>query len=325
MSPQVSVIIPVYNTARYLSRCCESLFRQTLQSIEYIFVDDASTDDSGEAILQVLANYPDRIHQTRLLTHEVHQGVSAARQHGLEIAKGEYVIHCDSDDWVEPSMYERLYKEAKASQADVVTCGYVIESTKGVKYGQVSALLVETGVLPFSISPQTGALWNKLVRRQLILEHQLQFPVNISWGEDLCFSLKTLMLSSKTARVDLPLYHYVQQEESLTHDITPTLVRDLLKCGHVIESFLHKQKLFQLYEFQLNWLKFQLKQYLLLFPETRDVDSWRTTYPECDKYILRFPSPLYLKVVSWLIVHRCTPVASFLLQLKDCLSSHPRA
>lgn len=325
MSPQVSVIIPVYNAARYLSRCCESLFGQTMSDMEYVFVDDASTDGSGEVILQVLANFPGRIHQVRLLTHDVHKGVGSARQLGLEIARGEYIIHCDSDDWVEPTMYEQLYTKAKTSQADVVACGYVVEYSNGAKTSQVSALSIQTEDIPFSISPQTGAMWNKLVRRQLILENQLQFPANISWGEDLCFSLQTLLLSSKTERVDLPLYHYVQQEDSLTHDINPSLVQDLLKCGNVIEHFLREKKQIQRYEFQVNWLKFQLKQYLLIFPETRNITTWRLTYPESNKDILHYQSPLYLKVVSWLIALRCTPIATFLLRLKDCLSSHPKA
>lgn len=321
MSPQVSVIIPVYNTARYLCRCCESLFGQTLSDMEFVFVDDASSDNSGEVILQVLANFPDRIHQVRLYTHDVHQGVGATRQHGLEVARGEYVIHCDSDDWVEASMYEQLYNHAKKTGADVVSCGYEVEPFGDGPNTQVSALSPNYDTLAFSIGPQTGSLCNKLVRRQFIEEHHLQIPKDICWGEDLCFSLKALILSKKTERIDQPLYHYVQQKDSITHDISPALCQDLLKCGSNIESFLREEHLLPKYEFQLNWLKFQLKQYLLIYPETRDVPTWSKTFPESNKHICRFHAPFYLKMASWLISHHLSPVANILLLLKDKLST----
>lgn len=319
MSPQVSVIIPVYNAARYIGRCSESLFGQSLQSIEFVFVDDASTDGSILVVLQTLMRYPNRKDQVRFLTMDSHRGTGAVRQLGLETVTGEYIIHCDSDDWVESTMYEQLYRKAKESKSDIVTCGYIVESFDNKKYRQESALSPNNSTTLFSISPQTGSLCFKLIRRQFIIDNQIQIPEDISWGEDLCFSLKALILSSKTECIESPLYHYVQQPDSLTHGITASLCQDLLKCGIVIEAFLKEKNLLQLYKFQLNWLKFQLKQYLLIYPETRSFSLWCKTYPESHKNVWGYSSPFYLKVISWFIAHGQYFLAERLLTIKDGL------
>jgi len=325
MVPKISVIIPIYNDAPHLARCCKSLFEQSFLSLEFVFVDDCSTDGSLQIVRNTLALYPHRQHQVVLLSLESHKGVGAARQLGLENASGEYVIHCDSDDWIEPSMYDELYKKACSTKADIVTCGFFVDTSDGETLKKVHALLVDTNNLPFSISPQTGSIWSKLVRRQFIVDNNLRIPDDIMWGEDLCFSLPSLLLSKKTERIDKPLYHYVQQKKSLTHDISPALCTDLLKCGEKVESFLIERELLSLYEFQLNWLKFQLKQYLLIFPETRDIYKWSNMYPECHSSLRKYSAPFYLKIISWLIIHRMLYIANALLLLKDAWFCRRRA
>ena len=109
MQPKVSVIIPVYNCEAFLPQCIDSLRAQTMKEIEMIFVCDASPDDS----LSILRRYEAQDSRIRVVAFEQNRGVSAARNAGMELATGEYVIFCDSDDWVEPEMYERLYAMAK--------------------------------------------------------------------------------------------------------------------------------------------------------------------------------------------------------------------
>ena len=102
---KVSVIVPVYNAGRYIERCLRSLFEQTLDSIEYIFVDDCSPDDSMDILKRVLDEYPERKDDVKILTHQVNTGQSGARRDGMRIASGEYMIHCDADDWVDTDSY----------------------------------------------------------------------------------------------------------------------------------------------------------------------------------------------------------------------------
>ena len=106
--PKVSVIIPVYNAGKYIERCVRSLFEQTLDDIEYIFVDDCSPDDSMDVLQKVLSEYPQRKENVTLIRHKANTGQSGARKSGMHVAKGEYIIHCDADDWVDLDMYERM-------------------------------------------------------------------------------------------------------------------------------------------------------------------------------------------------------------------------
>ena len=122
--PKVSVIIPVYGVERYVGRCARSLFGQTMADLEFIFVDDCTPDDSIAVLLKTLDDYPDRKHQVRVIRHDRNQGVAAARTTGMKAMTGEYMIHCDPDDWIEPDMYERMYDAARTHDADVVTCRY---------------------------------------------------------------------------------------------------------------------------------------------------------------------------------------------------------
>ena len=320
MEPQVSVIIPVYNASKFIRKCCDSLFSQTLQSIQYIFVDDGSSDESLCIINQVLENYPLRRTQVDFVSYLDNRGVGIARIAGIKRATGEYIIQCDSDDWVESGLYERLYFRAKETKADIVTCGYYVDAADGTRISQTLPL-VKTNPLTFSISPQTGALWIKLIRRGLLEEKQLEIPLGINWGEDLCLSLEVLLLSRNTQFIDEILYHHVLNEDSLTYSVSMSQCLDLVKCGSVIENFLNHNFLIGRYSFQLNWLKFQSKQYLLVFPQTRDIPKWKSIYPECHHDILRYKTMSYLKVSSWLIVHHFDILALILLKLRDIISS----
>ncbi len=320
MESQVSVIIPVYNASRFISRCCDSLFSQTLQSIEYIFVDDGSSDESLGIIKLVLDKYPSRRNQVVFVSYLDNQGVGVARNAGIKRATGEYIIHCDSDDWVESNLYEKLYFRAKETNADVVTCGYFVDATDGTRISQTLPL-VSSNSLSFSISPQTGALWTKLIRRGFLEEKHLEVPLEINWGEDLCLSLEVLLLSRNTQSINEILYHHVLNEDSLTYTVSKSQCLDLVKCGTVVESFLKEHNLMDKYSSQLNWLKFQLKQYLLIFPHTRNIHLWRSIYPESHLNILQYETMAYLKVSAWMIAHRFDTLALLILRLRDILSN----
>ncbi len=320
MIPKVSVIIPVYNSSKYISKCCRSLFGQSLDSLQFIFVDDGSKDGSLDCVKNILSNYPKRINQVSFIILDRNSGVGTARQAGLKDAKGEYIIYCDSDDWVEALLYEKLYFRAKATNADVVTCGYFVDASDGTRICQTSSL-VNIDSFSFSISPQTGALWTKLIRRRFLEETGLKVPLNINWGEDLCLSLEVLLLSRNTQSINEILYHHVLNEASLTYSVSTSQCLDLVQCGSVIEDFLSEHGLTDYYHYQLNWLKFQLKQYLLIFPQTRDIRLWKTIYPECHHDILHYKTMMYLKVSSWLVVHHFPAIALWILRMRDVLSS----
>ena len=125
MAPQLTVIIPVYNSSKYIERCAVSLMEQTLRNeVEFLFVDDGSTDSSVELIEQTMKVYPERVEQVRILSSTTNQGVYLTRKRGIEEAKGKYIGWCDSDDWVEKDYYQKLLDATQDGAIDIVVCEY---------------------------------------------------------------------------------------------------------------------------------------------------------------------------------------------------------
>ena len=130
MSVKVSVCIPVYGVEKYIEQCVRSLFGQTLKEIEYIFVDDCTLDRSIDILSKVLEEFPERKEQVKIIRHEKNSGLVAARNTALKYVIGEYVTHCDSDDWLKNDLLEKAYNEITEANADVVVFGYDIFTEK---------------------------------------------------------------------------------------------------------------------------------------------------------------------------------------------------
>ena len=124
--PKLSVVIPVYGVEKYIERCARSLFEQTLDDIEYIFVNDCTKDRSIDILNAVINDYPARKEQVRIVHHEKNKGLPFARQSGWQVATGEYIANCDSDDWVALDFYEIMYNEAIEKNADMVVSDYIL-------------------------------------------------------------------------------------------------------------------------------------------------------------------------------------------------------
>ena len=204
--PEVSVIVPVYNAEKYLRKCVDSLLAQTFRYFEVILVDDGSPDRSGAICDEYAEKYP----RVRVF-HKENGGVSSARQCGLDHARGEYTIHADPDDWVEPNMLEELYAKAKAEDADMVICDYYVEFGKKteLKRQQPSALDSET-VLREMFQRLHGSLCNKLVKRACYKDFQISFPPEIHYSEDLYVVVSLLLHPIKVAYIPRAFYHYNQ-------------------------------------------------------------------------------------------------------------------
>lgn len=217
--PKVSVIVAVYNVEDYFERCLHSLFRQTLDNIEYIFVDDASPDSSIRILERILEQYPHRKSQIKIIKHKENHGVAAARKSGCLAATGEYLIHCDPDDYVELEMYEQLYNEAVKNDSDIVVCDYWQERddfriVRSIKYENTGKEVLE--VMNKGYHFAGGPLWNFLTRRSLIMKYQI-FPVPYAdYAEDSVCRLKTLYYSDRIVHINKPFYHYCIRNDSIT-------------------------------------------------------------------------------------------------------------
>lgn len=210
--PYVSIIVAVYNVETYIAQCCHSLFSQTLDRVEYIFVDDCSPDKSINVVQSVLVEYPNRTSQVKIVRHPVNMGISRTREDGVKVATGEYIIHCDPDDWVELDMYERLYHRAVYENADMVLCGAINHNPDLSICPEMNRpkVLSSSSMLASILHSQQPilpcCLWDKLVRYEYY--QNIKWPEDISFGED-CIVLTQILLSPlKISYVAQTYYHY---------------------------------------------------------------------------------------------------------------------
>ena len=205
--PKISVIVPVYKAEAYLHRCVDSIIAQTFTDWELLLVDDGSPDRSGD----ICDEYASKDARIRVF-HKENGGVSSARQKGLDEAVGEYTIHADPDDWVEPMMLEELYKKAKEDDADMVICDFICEyKTGGVTCVQKPLESTAKGILQQLLFQQLhGSCWNKLVRRTCYSKYNVKFPCHIIRWEDLYVVCSLLSHDIKCSYLPRAFYHYDQ-------------------------------------------------------------------------------------------------------------------
>lgn len=201
---KISIITPVYKAEKFLKRCVESIVAQTYTNWELILVDDGSPDDSG-LVCDEFALRDGRIK----VIHKTNEGVSAARQDGLNAATGDFVIHADSDDWLAPNMLEEFVKYQQQTDADIVISDfYRVENGVNVYMKQEPSALDHLTVLREVSTVLYCACWNKLIRKSIIVEYNANFPRGINFGEDKCFLASLLVNDITTAYLNKPLYYY---------------------------------------------------------------------------------------------------------------------
>lgn len=200
-TPEISVIVPVYKAETTIRKCLDSLLAQSFRDFEIILVDDGSPDRSGE-ICDEYAQLDSRLK----VMHKPNGGVSSARQYGIDHALGEYTIHADPDDWVEPRMLEALYNKARETKADMVICDYYINENQYIKQKPTS--LNHEMVLKEIFLHLHGSCWNKLIKRTCYSMPKVEFPQHIFYCEDQYVMAAILRYDIKIAYLSQAFYHY---------------------------------------------------------------------------------------------------------------------
>lgn len=220
---KVSVIVPVFNNERTLQKCVDTIIQQTMDEIEIILVDDGSTDGSP-----LLCDEISNLHDNIKVIHKENGGLVSARKAGLKEATGEYVGYVDSDDWIEPQMYERLYGIAQNHDVDMVSSGYIFEGNyqsyeydtvdEGVYRGIGLKELREKTIYNMQVQDLglRGSLCCKLFRRENLKKAQLSIPDTISYSEDKACVLMFMLNCESVYVVKDCFYHYVLNKESMT-------------------------------------------------------------------------------------------------------------
>lgn len=217
----ISIIIPVYNTSKYLRKTFDSILSQTYKEWELIAVDDGSTDESG-SICDEYAKKEDRIK----VVHKTNGGVSSARNKGIEQANGRYISFVDADDYLEQDFLETMLHGIEQYAADLVCCRVAFDSKQGIRYQKASKISIfnqkESIVAMLLPNSFHGWPWNKMYKSSIIKENKLRFDENLKYCEDEVFVLQYIMYINKCTYIPDALYHYVQNEHSVNNSIYTT-------------------------------------------------------------------------------------------------------
>ena len=275
---KVSVIIPIYGVEKFIERCARSLFEQTLDDIEYIFVDDCTKDNSIAVLERVIEDYPNRKSQITILHHDVNKGLPQARKTGIMVANGEYIAHCDSDDWVDTDMYRAMYEKAKTENLDYVVCNYY--ESDGVNRKEIKQIFSSIKMdMMFSIC----TLWCKLVKRSLYVNNGLVYPTD-NMGEDRVYTVQLAWFASSYGYVDKPLYYYYINQSSITHTIdrekSISIYHQRKNNTDTICTFIRANNIEGCKSY-LTTLKLQTLTWLYPFLYDRSIYKlWKESYPE---------------------------------------------
>lgn len=300
MEYKVSVIIPVYKVEKFIGRCVKSLMEQTLQDVEYIFVDDASPDGSIAVLRNVLADYSERSNYVKILTHTENKGLPAARNTGLSVAQGDYIFHCDSDDFVEADMLEKLYHKITETDADIVWCDWYLTFENSERYMKQPAYDTPLEALKAMLG---GAMkynvWNKLVRKSLYMKNKIEFPAGYGMGEDMTIML-LFAYAKKIAYLPHAFYHYVKLN---TNAFSQTYSeRHLRELQHNVTTITNKLEMLfgNTLEQEISFLKLETKFPFLLSNDRKKQKLWNEWYPEANGYILKNHNiPMRSRFIQW--------------------------
>ncbi|MBS5037704.1 MAG: glycosyltransferase family 2 protein [Fusobacterium sp.] len=249
---KISVIVPVYNTSKFLEKCLNSIIEQNFKDIEIIIINDCSTDNSLEIINELIKTDSRII----LINKEKNEGLSAARNSGIKIAKGEYVLHIDSDDWIEQNYFKNMYEYAKKNQADIVISDYYLDFNNGkiiYTYDQNKdiELKKENYIENIFLSKSYPCVWNKLIKTELYKKNKIKHPEGIALGEDLAVIPQLMYYSKKIIKLNKAYYHYIQNIFSITKKYNENKIYEIYEVLKINEKFFQNKKM----KLSLNLLK----------------------------------------------------------------------
>ena len=213
-NPEISIIVPVYNTEQYISRCIESILNQTFKDFELILIDDGSQDKSGE----ICDKYAKKDSRIRVF-HNNNQGVSATRNYGINLSKGKYLMFCDSDDWVADNWCEELYNTILLYPDSWITCNFFSVDKESNKEESIKNNLNEISKLEkldFYLVFKSGMSiysWNKIFDKEKIDKFHIRFNESTSLGEDVEFGINYLQVCNDIVVLNKYLYYYLKNHK----------------------------------------------------------------------------------------------------------------
>lgn len=289
--PKISVVVPIYNVEKYVKRSLLSLFNQTLNDIEIIIINDGSTDNSLSIVNDVIKNHSKDNNKITLISRE-NKGLVATRAEGIEIATGDYIIHLDSDDWVEYNWLQLMYETACENNSDIVMCDYTeIYNNKELRFYKECFPSKQENINSLLLGKISNSICDKLIKRSILTNNNIIFNNKISMGEDIIFTLQTFFYSNKISYIPTALYYYNKvNENSLTYNYSQKSLVDIVNVIEIIENFLAQKNYLNQTKESLSRFKLKVRaQYIV--SSNNDYNNFlkaMTLYPEAN-YLINTP------------------------------------
>lgn len=314
---KLSVIVPVYNTEKYLKRCLQSIINQTLKEIEIIVVNDGSLDNSVELIRE----FQEKDSRIKLINKE-NGGLSSARNAGIKKAQGKYLINIDSDDWIEQNYFEDMYLKAENDKLDIVVSDIFWDYDNGrVKYisdlklSEDSTIDNEEYLELFFKGNIYPAVWNKMYKTDLYKCNNILHPEGISLGEDFATTPCLALKAKKIGKINKAYVHYIQNNNSLTNSNPTKKIYELIKVYNLLEKNLSDDQrkkmnnlkinnmsslIFNLnYDICDNFYKDGLQYYCDLFKNNFIIKGKTKKLEICFRILKQFPNIKTLKLIYY--------------------------
>ncbi|MEG0188215.1 glycosyltransferase family 2 protein [Algoriella sp.] len=285
MNPKVSILVPIYKVENFIECCATSLFEQNFEHIEYIFVNDKSPDRSIELLKGVIEKYPHRKANVKIIDHQENKGLAGARNTGVENATGEYILHVDSDDYLDLNAIDLLYTKAVETNSDIVTCNYVLE------WGEVQKEAVQdigknkVHFINLMLSAQAiVGVVNKLFRRKLYIDNKITALEGVNYGEDYVTSPRLAYYANSVSKIDIPVYHYIQTNtNSYTKKLTKEHINNILLVFKELTDFFGNKKDYDLYKNAILEGKLRKKIELFFISDSKYWEELSLAFPEVNQ------------------------------------------
>jgi len=299
-NPKLSIIVPVYNVEQYLERCLNSILSSTFQDFELIIINDGSKDKSEDIILEFINKYKDKI----VYISKENEGVSIARNTGIEKARGEYITFIDSDDYIDHNMFKKMINKIEQDNFDVVVCDarlvYEDSNDTRVVSSGYSEDLYHKNKIRATMTIFYPVMWNKIYKTELV--KKIKFTSGV-WYEDMEYLLKLYPHINNIGVVKKPLYNYLQRKNSITYTYNDKLYDIINNMEGVIEYY-KTQGVYEEYKDELEYL--YARYAFMTFPKRLAKCKDKTKYnkgiefafSKVNEYFPNYKKNRYLKLMG---------------------------
>lgn len=293
----VSIIVPIYKVEDYIRECIDSILAQTYPDFELILVDDGSPDDCG----RICDDYAKRDNRIKVV-HKVNGGLTSARNAGLEVAKGEWIMHVDGDDWIEPDMIESLIQAAQVTGADLVFGDFMKYGPGQGHYRFPDWVEEKHDSLCRFISYSWTILCGSLIKRILYTDNQLKSPEGISYCEDFHLIVRLCHFANKVVNVHRPFYHYRYRPTSIMSNMSRKTEADEQWVYQDTIRFFKEQGVYEDYRKVMSWRVLKSAQELLLDPAGHK--RFMELFNDGREFIFSCPFVnRKIKMLAWMMTH----------------------